>query len=119
MLRSSKNTPNDMLFNPALTLKLPDGLSQQRCKSVAKSRGRNSSLDVAGRFLIYILPTGPSVGFSGITVAITQVAANTLEIKIDAKCDLGSSHCYPAFVVTVYGLSILARFHLVPHPPSS
>ena len=24
------------------------------------------------------------------------VAANKLKIKIDAKCDLGSSHCYPA-----------------------
>ena len=31
---------------------------------------------------------------SGITAAITQVAANKLKIKIDAKCDLGSSHCY-------------------------
>ena len=33
---------------------------------------------------------------SDITVAITQVAANKLKIKIDAKCDLGSSHCYHA-----------------------
>ena len=32
-----------------------------------------------------------------ITAAITQVAANKLKIKIDAKCDLGSSHCYPVF----------------------
>ena len=32
--------------------------------------------------------------FSRITAAITQVAANKLKIKIDAKCDLGSSHCY-------------------------
>ena len=32
-----------------------------------------------------------------ITAAITQVAANKLKIKTDAKCDLGSSHCYPAF----------------------
>ena len=31
-----------------------------------------------------------------ITTAITQVAANKLKIKIDAKCDLGSSHCYHA-----------------------
>ena len=61
-----------------------------------EKQGRNSSLDVAGRFLIYILPTGPSVGFSGITTAITQVAANKLKIKTDVKCDLGSSHCYPA-----------------------
>ena len=30
---------------------------------------------------------------SDITSAITQVAANKLKIKIDAKCDLGSSHC--------------------------
>ena len=30
-----------------------------------------------------------------ITAAITQVAANKLKIEIDAKCDLGSSHCYP------------------------
>ena len=29
---------------------------------------------------------------SPITAAITQVAANKLKIKIDAKCDLGSSH---------------------------
>ena len=33
-----------------------------------------------------------------ITTAITQVAANKLNIKTDAKCDLGSSHCYPAIV---------------------
>ena len=33
---------------------------------------------------------------SVITAAITQVAANKLKIKIDAKCDLGSSHCYHA-----------------------
>ena len=26
------------------------------------------------------------------------VAANKLNIKTDAKCDLGSSHCYPAIV---------------------
>ena len=31
---------------------------------------------------------------SVITAAITQVAANKLKIKIDVKCDLGSSHCY-------------------------
>ena len=29
-----------------------------------------------------------------ITAAITQVAANKLNIKTDVKCDLGSSHCY-------------------------
>ena len=34
---------------------------------------------------------------SWITAAITQVAANKLKIKTDAKCDLGSSHCYFAF----------------------
>ena len=33
-----------------------------------------------------------------ITVAITQVAANKLKIKTDAKCDLGSSHCYPTLI---------------------
>ena len=33
---------------------------------------------------------------SGITTAITQVAANKLKIKTDVKCDLGSSHCYHA-----------------------
>ena len=33
---------------------------------------------------------------SRITTAITQVAANKLKIKTDAKCDLGSSHCYHA-----------------------
>ena len=36
------------------------------------------------------------ISFSGITAAITQVAANKFKIKTDAKCDLGSSHCYPA-----------------------
>ena len=35
---------------------------------------------------------------SRITAAITQVAANKLNIKTDSKCDLGSSHCYPAIV---------------------
>ena len=42
-----------------------------------------------------------NVRFVWITVAITQVAANTLKIKIDAKCDLGSSHCYAAFAFSV------------------
>ena len=32
-----------------------------------------------------------------ITAAITQVAANKLNIKTGVKCDLGSSHCYVAF----------------------
>ena len=37
-----------------------------------------------------------SIVSSRITVAITQVAANKLNIKTDAKRDLGSSHCYVA-----------------------
>ena len=37
----------------------------------------------------------PFASLSRITAAITQVAANKLKIKIDAKYDLGSSHCYP------------------------
>ena len=36
------------------------------------------------------------VSLSVITVAITRVAANKLKIKTDAKCNLGSSHCYRA-----------------------
>ena len=36
-----------------------------------------------------------SISVSDITAAITQVAANKLNIKTDVKHDLGSPHCYP------------------------
>ena len=41
------------------------------------------------------------VNESVITAAITQVAANKLKIKIDAKCDLGS--CTPGMGVLLWG----------------
>ena len=54
-----------------------------------------SQFDLYLRGCVYVYGSDlPSV----ITTAITQVAANKLKIKTDAKCDLGSSHCYPAIV---------------------
>ena len=57
-----------------------------------------------------------------ITAAITQVAANKFKIKTDAKCDLGSSHCYvapPSIRGKVYQVgwdSWLVKCHQVSRP---
>ena len=43
---------------------------------------------------------------SVITAAITQVAANKFKIKTDAKCDLGSSHCYATITNLTFDVAL-------------